>query len=261
MRQAHVLAQKSAADDVKVTEQPFPDSWLATTAPIALGMLSDIASEFIVYRGSDGREDLWPIISRQYRKWIVGYPRQSGESWTPCEALVRVSSHEIFRFGKRIFEVPEFSDLSTSDQTAWTSCVFSVFTDILSSSIDLEGKLKHELLESKDQAEAQNVDDLGLDDPMGAVNTPFGNGQLVSVQKQGETGTVATTNVILLDFGATLYQPVVGTAITEPSTRVSASDDIPLEVDGRFTLCCWTCDLLILFVQFQTHCGFSSSRH
>eukprot|EP00957_Ditylum_brightwellii_P110726 8444287-Ditylum_brightwellii.AAC.1 len=41
LSRVHGLAKKDA-DGIISNEQPFPDSWIATTAPIALGLLTDI---------------------------------------------------------------------------------------------------------------------------------------------------------------------------------------------------------------------------
>jgi hypothetical protein len=84
-------------------EQPFPDSWISTTAPIALGCLTDIASEVIVSHGSDGAKVLWPLIETLVQRWCNGdaksyRPSKLGSIWSPCEAMVRVACREINRF-------------------------------------------------------------------------------------------------------------------------------------------------------------------
>ena len=123
LRKAHRLANKS--DEAKATEQPFPDSWLATTAPIALGLLTDIVTKFVVYRGVEGREKVWPLIASQYRHWCIGRGSSSGKleasPWSPCEALVRIACRELYRLPRRVFMDRVFLDLVSSEQQAWAS--------------------------------------------------------------------------------------------------------------------------------------------
>ena len=62
------------------SEQPFPDSWIATTSGAALGMLTDITTEIFLDRGIDGRDILWPLLFTQSNMWVVG--RSGGETVT-----------------------------------------------------------------------------------------------------------------------------------------------------------------------------------
>ena len=73
LSKAHGLAKKDQ-EGKKEAEQPFPESWVATTAPVALGMLTDIFSEIIIEKGQDGRDILWPIILEQLQRWSAGFP-------------------------------------------------------------------------------------------------------------------------------------------------------------------------------------------
>ena len=51
-------------------EQPFPDSWIGTTAPVALGCLTDIATEMLEwYDATEGTEQMWPLIGNLIRRW------------------------------------------------------------------------------------------------------------------------------------------------------------------------------------------------
>jgi hypothetical protein len=53
-------------------EQPFPDSWIATTAPVALGTITDITSEIIMPRGAEGASELWPRVGSWSNSGAMG---------------------------------------------------------------------------------------------------------------------------------------------------------------------------------------------
>jgi hypothetical protein len=251
LRKAYMLAKKESSDDsAHEAEQPFPDSWLATTAPIALGLLTDVVSEFVVYREQDGRALIWPLIAAQYKMWCVG-----SSSWSPCEALVRISCRELHRLPTRIFQDDEFNELATSEQTEWATLLMRLYSEILSESVDLQIRAKKMLLDTKDDSSLKSS---GLDDDvLDVIKTPFGKGRLLKrrIDEYIDAGTkiesAIATSIIELDFGATLYLPV----IDDPWRGV------PTEVDGEcdFTirgLLSHRCDFNRLkFFQFQKHIG------
>lgn len=236
LRQAHILAKKSADDEAKVTEQPFPNSWIATTSSIALGLLTDLVTEFIVYRGEEGREKLWPLLFAIYRLWSVGHSTDVADTrWSPCEALTRIACHELIQIPKRVFAEVDFSDLPQSEQEAWVSVVLKSYQDILSSSVALEESLRKTLLDAKGpQSVSPSVDDMDFDaadQRTSSISTPFGHGKVKSVIEtfyQQDRVNVSTT-VIELDFGATLYQSSIEGSAAD-NTEV---EGIPLEVDGK----------------------------
>ena len=231
MRKAHLLAKRTD-DDVKGTEQPFPDSWLATTAPIALGFLTDIASEFVVYRERAGREKLWPLIANQYKLWCVGRGGDESVSWSLCEALVRVACRELFRLQRRVFVGAEFRELANIDLHNWATLMLSFFSALLAQSVDIEIDARNNLLELKEKASfdrKERDDDADLD--FEVVQTPFGRGRLVNRRRKDYyPGFDIAVNVVELDFGAVLYQPLPNVNATTGNGNGSR---ITSEVDGK----------------------------
>ena len=133
------MAQKSATDDSKRIEQIFPDSWVATTAPLALGCLTDVASELVAHRHQEGQDTLWPFIAEQFTRWMVGriHPIDDnpisdiGTSWFPCEALVRIAANELLRLPRRVLSDSNFSKLDEKEQKSWVSLLMTLFSKIL----------------------------------------------------------------------------------------------------------------------------------
>jgi hypothetical protein len=241
LRKAYILAKKAATDEdaVGITEQPFPDSWLATTAPLALGLLTDIVTEFIVYRESEGREILWPIVAKQYKLWYSG--RQPSKDavtagaadgagpWSPCEALVRIVCRELHRLPCRFSE--EFSELAKEEIRPWVRLIFDLYSELLAESVETQAASQQDLTELKDtlslDQKDKEADELDRDDEVDEVivYTPYGRGRLIEKRKDvypdPSTGTNLEflMNVVALDFGATLYRPVPGTMTRRPSER------------------------------------------
>lgn len=239
LRKAHILATKNSSEEGEVSEQPFPNSWLATTAPIALGLLTDIASEFVVYREDEGRTLLWPLIEQQYKLWCIGFPTDKGASeddaimWSPCEALVRTSCMELARLSQRIFCDSEFADLSRSEQAQWGSKISTAFSDIVRGSVEKEELLVHSLTEVKDQVSLDREnqeDDLGfenLSSRASSIQTPFGIGELLTCKNEGSQ----SVDVVKLEWGAMLYQPSTSNDAETPIEPLTTTR-IPDEVDG-----------------------------
>ena len=271
LRRAYILAKKAGTTAPKVNEQPFPDSWLATTAPIALGLLTDVASEVALNRGTEGREKLMPIIISQYRLWCLGQESALNQDtrtltehvhlWTPCEALVRTSCREFHRFSLRLAE--KLGALNKNDAIDWVSLALTLYSELLSQSVEIEDAARHELLQLKNKAYVDRIrsdsdeeDTLGgEDDEDITVDTPYGRGRILMKRKDSyaevgdETGMKVVMNVIALDFGATLYSPATSTArpltdreessqnLNEPSSEVGLASEkgengIPIEVNG-----------------------------
>jgi len=272
LRRAYILAKKAETTAPKINEQPFPDSWLATTAPIGLGLLTDIGSEIALNKGAEGRQKLMPIIFRQYKLWCLGQePSLTEDSipldevsilWTPCEAVVRTSCREVHRFSLRLAEwLPA---LGKKDAIDWASLALTLYSDLLAQSVDIEDAARHNLLQLKKkayvdriQSDSDEEDDLGgkEDNDYGAIHTPFGRGRILRMRKDSypavgdQAGMELVMNVITLDFGATLFSPASGSAQhladdeiakpinKEPSSEVGqvpekAENGIPNEVNG-----------------------------
>jgi hypothetical protein len=240
LRKAYLLAQKSSLDFNKVIEQAFPDSWVVTTAPLALGLITDLFTETVVYRLSEGHEILWPLVSEQFRLWAVGRVEaleKSDESapegsWFPCEAVVRIACTALNKMATRVFASDAFGKLSTEDRAIWASSLLLLFSDILNGSIQIEKTAKANLLVLKKelQLDMTNDDESFLD-------TPYGAGRVVSVRNDLYTDPISQLtkvipmNIIELDFGAILYQPLSG----QPTQTDTSQRGIPFEVDGK---CC-----------------------
>ena len=241
-------------------EQPFPDSWIATTAPIALGLLTDIASEVLLKYGADARERLLPFIVRQFLVWCIGRPldfddKHTSSSWRldvwwPCEALVRVACNEMYRLPHRISEA--LPGLDQMERIAWTKTLLTMFSAALSKSVTHEKTIQKDLFETKarvyivsgskeDESTDKESNEVHLKQEKQAepivetiVLTPYGKGHLVETRKDsysvsdGQNLKGVTMNVINLDSGATLYRPAPDSASAEANasdtTNMSRSD-------------------------------------
>lgn len=256
LRKAHKLAKKSPSDSLKATEQPFPDSWLATTASMALGLLTDITTEYVISRGPEGRERIWPIISEQYRLWYAGRVQKEENvsqsdgsnisSWAPCEALVRISCREILRLSNRFAMDYDVSSLPEEEKTTWSSLLLNFVSDLLAESLEQEEYLRVELLRLKmgnthrkheEKTEVSATSKQKAADES-VVHTPFGKGKVVNRRRHEfhdedfEYSSKVIMDVIALDFGATLYRPAsvsIGEKILEEKSNGSAFS----EDDGK----------------------------
>lgn len=162
---AYSLKTKDA-DKKFVHLQPFPDSWIATTAPIALGMLSDIIYSMLLDLGKEAREVIWPIVTSQLGRWIVGtFPKKkqygtvtndecndakvfiSGDEWQPCEALVRISCKEWSRVFLRLLDaVPKLNKL---EGQAWLKVLGTSLSATIVNNIEQEEKVQEDIVEAK----------------------------------------------------------------------------------------------------------------
>lgn len=237
-RNAYSLSKKDADTSNTEWDQPFPDSWIATTAPIALGLLTDIASEVAFGRDDDGRSCLWPLIGAQYRKWLVSQePVGRGGLWRPCEALVRIACREAWRFPMRVSD--RLAALPRDLDERWASDLLSFFADAISESAVLEKLTHRDLLKAKKKALIHRKGgelDNEFDDEVEIVETQYGMGEVKEKRRSKLRGSAdggidlrVTTNVIKLEFGGTLFQPVIhspSNSLTQPSVG------IPTEVSG-----------------------------
>ncbi|KAL3938388.1 MAG: hypothetical protein SGBAC_006689 [Bacillariaceae sp.] len=123
-------------------EQPFPDSWIATTAVVALGTLTDVASEVIVPKGREGASNLWPLVGDMIQTWCNGT-----DSWQPCEALVRVACKETNRFANRVSA--KLEGLDANDKAAWGTAIIQFFQETLRRCLDIEVELQEEIIQEK----------------------------------------------------------------------------------------------------------------
>ena len=252
MRKAYLLAQKSVADDAKRIEQAFPDSWIATTAPLALGFLTDIASEFVIYRHQEGQEILWPLLADQYMRWIVGRIQpldlnsspDTEPSWFPCEALVRIAANELLRLPRRVLSAPEFLNLEAQEQTTWVTQFLELFSKTLMENNQIEKMTQQNLIVLRRELQLDTTND---DE---SVDTPYGSGRVQSVRNDLYTDNVSQLTKVIpitiveLDFGAILFQPVSGPPTQSYAENVAK--DVPAEVNStcafkrmfRRSVCC-----------------------
>jgi hypothetical protein len=136
-------------------EQPFPDSWISTTAPVALGALTDIASEVILLRGEQGATELWPRVESLIQLWCNGRIQRFEDNsmkmeWAPCEALVRIACREVNRCSLRILD--SIKTLNQEEQVIWANSLVNFFRDTLSQSLEIEKAVKLRLVQEKIRA-------------------------------------------------------------------------------------------------------------
>lgn len=162
---AHRLKKKDV--DTRLADlQPFPNSWIATTAPIALGMLSDIVYSSFLDFGADGREALWPIISNQFVRWSSGTFQEDAqrdratkvgdvgeeaishaEKWQPCEALVRIGCKEWSRLFRLVLDAAP--TLTTAEAQAWLKTLTASLSCTMGKNMALEEKVRTDIVYSK----------------------------------------------------------------------------------------------------------------
>ena len=124
-------------------EQPFPDSWISTTAPIALGALTDLSSGVMFIRGANGAF-LWrSTVGKIYQRWCNG----DMTKWVPCEAVVRIATSEVDRFMERVTR-----DVGTSernDSKVWANQLVEFYAEIMDENLEFEKEMLDMLLEEK----------------------------------------------------------------------------------------------------------------
>jgi len=142
LRRAYMLAKKEdAAVESDGLDEPFPNSWLATTAPSALGLLTDITSEIVVARDPEASKLIWPIVAKQYKTWCVGHagdPQRNTTPWKPCEAAARVACREYHRFAARLAE--RLGDMAKENAVEWAVIVVESFGDVIHENILIENE-------------------------------------------------------------------------------------------------------------------------
>lgn len=125
-------------------EQPFPDSWISTTAPIALGALTDLSSEILFARGAEGAKVWRSTVGATYLRWCNG----DITSWVPCEAVVRIATSELTRFMKRVTR-----NISTiaekEDANSWANNLVEFYTEVMGRNLVIAKEMLDMILESK----------------------------------------------------------------------------------------------------------------
>ena len=125
-------------------EQPFPDSWISTTAPIALGTLTDISSEILFARGAEGAKIWRSTVGATYLRWCNG----DITTWVPCEAVVRISTSELNRFMNRVTRlIPTIAE--KEDANAWGNQLIEFYTEVMGRNLGFAKDMLDMLLDSK----------------------------------------------------------------------------------------------------------------
>lgn len=151
LTKAYKFAKKDMDNNAE-GEQPFPDSWIATTGPVALGCLTDIASEIVLPHGAEGAVLLWPCLGEVYGRWCNGQRKifnglEVNGDWSPCEALMRIATREIIQFSTRLAE--KLPTMSESDAEVWSTAFVTYFNDTLDQTLDMEDHVTIQLLKEK----------------------------------------------------------------------------------------------------------------
>jgi len=158
LSEAYKFAKKDIESKEDV-EQPFPDSWISTTAPIALGALTDLSSEILFTRGAEGASVWRSTVGATYLRCCNG----DMTSWVPCEAVVRIASSELSRFMKRVTR-----SISTvaekEDANAWANKLIEFYTEVMGRNLGIAKDILDMLLESK-CPEGQNNIEAALSSP------------------------------------------------------------------------------------------------
>lgn len=243
LRKAYIYAKKSDVKDSLPHDQPFPDSWIATTASMALGFLTDILSEIVFFLDEETSRRIWSLVIRMHKLWFNGPSEAlltgSSNKWQPCEALVRIASREIGRVSERVLRYSN----DDSSRKHWIGVVVQLFIELLDGSNKSQERAHSELLRMKEEEKksSDRFQDSDLDkDVLSELSTSFGRGRLVPEAKSclGE----GRARVIALDFGGVLYQPLDAMDVQGGISR----NNIPREVDGES---CFAC-LYIYLVSF-----------
>ena len=222
------IKKQNSKKTTELQDQPFPDSWIATTASVSLGTVTDIFGEIFIYQENHGRNVLWPVVFDYYKRWILGNFNPDldddvsdlddgsiSDDWIPCEALVRIACKEFSRVPLIIFKAFSNNKLSLQETQLWFSVFCAAFSEILSINSTLLTSLKDELIEAKLSAMGlkREPSKQQLEPIVTHINTPYGTGTLkgsrtVKYEDADVFSRNYKINEVLLDWGAVMYNPV-----------------------------------------------------
>ncbi len=238
--------------EVSNHDEPFPDSWVATTGPIALGMLTDFFCMIVMRYKVDDARKMWPIVMGQMQQWAVGCPLTIGVTnvaWSPCEALVRIGCTEISRLSETLIAL--LPRMGNADVQIWLNVLCKNLADTLSYGIDLEGKLHDEFVRlansqsghvetnkslSEEKIEEQSTKDgdeenshIPEEAVSSQINTPYGNGEIVFQRVDEYPSSSVEIDVVQLNFGGTLYGPkqADNAAVVQDTTSTTTTSHVP----------------------------------
>ena len=232
LSQAYTLLQKAPIQ--KNIDEPFPESWVATTAPIMLGMLTDMFCLIATNYSSSEAKDLWQVTVGEMQKWAIGTPfavsSSSSQSWKPSEALVRIGCKEIKHFSKKLISL--FPSMEKGDVSMWLSFLCQNLAETLEYNVQLEQEL-HENV-SKEIADMDRVkEEEKSAKAIRIVDTPYGKGVIVGSRQDTYNDDVIDISIIELESGATLYGPMSADA-NEHTTEYHKVED---ESKGKLHKC------------------------
>mmetsp|Transcript_16189 Transcript_16189/g.23055 ORF Transcript_16189/g.23055 Transcript_16189/m.23055 type:complete len:2231 (+) Transcript_16189:25-6717(+) len=205
-------------------EQPFPDSWIATTSPLSLGMLTDIFSLFLVKPDNTYRKVIWPKLMIPFESWLTGEPYtnisrdanylglQLPESIhkcerSSCEALARISCKEIFRLSRALLY--NINCMEDSEQVSWIMTLCSKLSTIITRSAQVENTQYQNILNlvSSDDFLLQNEAFEINNGASTTIPTIFGAGKIIEERKDiyDDGNAVVNTYVLDLGSGVTMY--------------------------------------------------------
>lgn len=231
----HSAKKKSKKGQHLNGHDPFPDSWVATTAPIAIGMISDVFCTIIIRKGEDYCNEIWPIIINEIRQWATGSPLTEGQSSNnkskrrPCEVLARIGCKELLRLSSMLLSL---SFLSEETLNTWTDTLCECFADAINKLIDDEKHIYSELVERLQRSDDgmssnANVGD-NSEEIAELITTPYGEGHVTGerVDRYGEEGEIEISmRIVQLESGATLYGPAdKPNEVSENESDASTSD-------------------------------------
>jgi len=146
LSKAYKFAKKDM-ESKQDTEQPFPDSWISTTAPIALGALTDLSSEVLLPRGAGGASMWRSCVGEIFLQWCNGDITR----WVPCEAVVRITTSELDRFMKRVTNNISNMAENKKDANAWANQIIEFYSEVMGQNLGVEQDMMDMLMESKNE--------------------------------------------------------------------------------------------------------------
>lgn len=188
-------------------EQPFPDSWISTTASIALGTLTDISSEILLGRGAEGGSTWRSTVAEIYQYWCNG----DITKWVPCEAVVRIATAEFERFMTRATE-----KLSTNPDKnnvhVWSNHLIGFYSDILGKNLVAEEIMMNLLLEEKCG--------ILITDPKSSSNNVYSDEKSSSSSSSGSSSSGSSSS----GSSSSGSSSSDGKSVDEPSTKFNEDE-------------------------------------
>ena len=246
--------------EVSNHDEPFPDSWVATTGPIALGMLTDFFCMIVMRYEIDDARKMWPIVMGQMQQWAVGYPLIIGNAnvaLSPCEALVRIGCKEISRLSETLIAL--LPRMDNSDVKIWLNVLCKNLAETLSYGIDLEGKLHdeftrlansqfgHLVQETNDYGSEEKVEEYIVNEndaeqndvePVTSrrITTPYGKGEIIFQRVDEYPSNSVDIDVVRLDSGATLYGPKHHDTTVAGETSIIETSHEPQNIEADLSI-------------------------